>query len=134
LCRLPKGGGMEISVEMIEKKRTKWFALPICFTTYRIDEEKINIRRGLFNLVEDDAYMYKVQDVRLNMSMVERMFGLGTVSCYTGDTTDPVLKLIHVKHAREIKEFILKASEEARMKKRTVNMLDINGDMGDVER
>jgi uncharacterized membrane protein YdbT with pleckstrin-like domain len=121
-------------MEMIEKKRTKWFALPICFTTYRIDEEKINIRRGLFNLVEDDAYMYKVQDVRLNMSMVERMFGLGTVSCYTGDTTDPVLKLIHVKHAREIKEFILKASEEARMKKRTVNMLDINGDMGDVER
>ena len=63
------------------------------------------------------------------MSMVERMFGLGTVSCYTGDTTDPVLKLVHIKHSRDVKEYILKASEEARIKKRTVTMLDIDSDI-----
>ena len=116
-------------MEIIEKKRSKWFGLPIYFTTYTIDEEKINIRKGFFNIVEDDAYMYKVQDVKLSLSMVERMFGLGTVSCYTGDTTDPVLKLVHIKHSRDVKEYILKASEEARIKKRTVTMLDIDSDI-----
>lgn len=114
---------------MIEKKRTKWFGLPICFTTYTIDEEKINIRKGLINLTEDDAYIYKVQDVKLTKSMIERIFGLGTVICYTGDTTDPVLKLIHIKHSKEVKEYILKTSEEARIKRRTVNMLDIDSNV-----
>ena len=118
-------------MEMIEKKRTKWFGLPVCFTTYTIDEEKINIRKGIFNITEDDAYMYKVQDVKLTLSMVERIFGLGTVSCYTGDTTDPVLKLVHIKHAKDVKEYILKVSEEARIKKRTVTMLDIDSNMED---
>lgn len=112
---------------MIEKKRTKWFGLPICFTTYTIDEDKINIQRGLFSIVEDDAYMYKVQDVRLQRSFIERIFGLGTVVCYTGDTTDQILKLVHIKHSKQVKDYILKSSEEARVKKRTVNMLDING-------
>lgn len=112
---------------MIEKKRTKWFALPICFTTYTIDEEKINIRKGLVNITEDDAYMYRINDVRFSASMIERIFGTGTVICYTGDTTDPVLKLVHIKHARDVKEYILKVSEEARMNKRTVNMQDIDG-------
>ncbi len=116
-------------MKMIEKKRTKWFGLPLCFTTYTIDEEKINIRKGLFNITEDDAYLYKVQDVKLTLSMIERIFGLGTVLCYTGDTTDPVLKLVHIRHSREVKEYILGASEEARIKKRTVTMLDIDSNI-----
>lgn len=118
---------------MVEKKRTKWFGLPICFTTYTVEEEKINIRRGLFNISEDDAYMYKIQDVKLTQSLVERLFGLGTVVCYTGDTTDPVLKLVHIKNSKEMKEYILKTSEEARIKRRTVNMLDIDSDMDNIE-
>jgi len=111
---------------MIEKKRTKWFGLPICFTTYTIDEETINIRSGLVNITENDTYLYKVNDVKLTMSMVERIFKLGTVICYTGDTTDPVLRLTHIKHAKDVKEYILKMSEEARIRKRTITTMDID--------
>jgi len=110
----------------IEKKRTKFFALPICFTKYTIEDEKINVKRGFFTIVEDDAYMYKVQDVRLVRSLWERIFRTGTVICYTGDTTTPEIKLIHIKNSLEIKNFIMKASEEARIKRRTMHTLDIN--------
>ena len=52
---------------------------------------------------------------------------------YTGDTTDKELNLKHIKHSEEIKNYLLKTSEEARIKRRTVNMLDIgSGDLNDV--
>lgn len=111
-----------------EKKRTKFLGLPICFVTYRIYEEKINIKRGFLTTVEDDAYMYKVQDVRVTRSLMERIFRLGTIICYTGDTTHPELKMIHIRHAYDIKEYLIEASEAARRKRRTMHTLDIDGD------
>ncbi len=113
-----------------EKKRTKFLALPVCFTTYTITDEKLTITSGFLNITVDDAYMYKVQDVKLTKSFVERIFKLGTVTCYTGDTTHPELKLLHIKNAGVIKDFLMNASEEARRKRRTLHTMDIdNSDM-----
>lgn len=111
--------------DYIEKKRTKFLGLPLYFTKYSIGEEKINIRRGFLTVTEDDAYMYKVQDVRLTRSLMERMFGLGTIICYTGDTTDPTLELKHIKHSAEIKEYLIHSSEEARLRRRTRYNVDV---------
>lgn len=113
-------------MEYTEKKRAVFFGLPICFKTYRITEEKINIKAGFLKIIEDDAFMYKVQDVRLEKSFMERVFKLGTIICYTGDTTHPELRLEHIRHSNEIKDYIMKTSEEARIKRRTLHTLDID--------
>lgn len=114
-----------MATEFVEKKRWLFFGLPFTFTKYHIKDNTITIDSGLLKKVENDCYMYKVQDVELVNSPAERIFGLGTVVCYTGDTTHPKLMLEHIKNAREIKNFILEASEQARMKRRTLNTLDI---------
>lgn len=121
-------------MEYVERKRWVFLGLPFTFTKYIVKEDVITIDSGLFNKTENDCYMYKVQDVTLKKSFFERMVGLGTIVCFTGDTTHPELVLMHIKNARTIKDFILKQSEEARIKRRTVNMLDIgSGDMGDFD-
>lgn len=112
----------------VERKRWLFLGLPFTFTKYIIKEDLITVDSGLLKTVENDCYMYKVQDVELTATLIEKMFGLGTVVCHTGDTTHPKLVLEHIKHAREVKEFILRESEEARLKRRTVNMLDIGSD------
>lgn len=112
-------------MEFVERKRWLFFGLPFTFTKYTIREDMITIDAGLFKTVENDCYMYKVQDVQHSATLMEKIFGLGTVTCFTGDTTHPQLLLIHIKKSREIKDFILEQSEKARLKRRTVNMLDI---------
>ena len=121
----------------VERKRWVFLGLPFTFTKYHIKENVITVDSGLLRKVENDCYMYKVQDVELVSSLWERMAGLGTIICYTGDTTHPKLLIEHVKHAKEIKNYILEASEEARMKRRTLSTLDIgasaDADLSDLE-
>ncbi len=114
-----------------ERKRILFFGLPWTFTKYVIKPGIITKNAGFFKIEEDDCYMYKVQDVKLTATLFERIFKLGTVICYTGDVTDRELVLVHIKHAREVKDYILKASEAARLKRRTLNTLDIGAELED---
>ena len=123
-----------MSVEFVEKKRWLFLGLPFTFTKYVIKEDMITVDTGVFTKVENDCYMYKVQDVEHTASIWERMVGLGTIVCYTGDTTHPKLLIEHIRNSKQSKEFILKESEESRLKRRTVNMLDIgSGELGDID-
>ena len=119
--------------EFTERKRWLFFGLPFTFTKYHIKEDMLTIDSGLLKRTENDCYMYKVQDVELVASLAERLVGIGTVVCYTGDTTHPKLILSHIKHAKEIKDFILEASEQARMRRRTLNTLNIGAETDDME-
>ena len=97
-----------MSVEFVEKKRWLFLGLPFTFTKYVIKEDMITVDTGVFTKVEND--------------------------CYTGDTTHPKLLIEHIRNSKAIKEFILKESEEARLKRRTVNMLDIgSGEIEDID-
>lgn len=118
-------------MEFVERKRWLFLGLPFTFTKYTVKEDMITIDEGLLKTVENDCYMYKVQDVQHSASLAEKIFRLGTVTCFTGDTTHAQLVLEHIKNSKAVKEFILEKSEEARLKRRTVNMLDIgSGDIG----
>ena len=116
----------------VERKRWLFLGLPWTFTKYTIEDSMLTVDTGLLKTVENDCYMYKVQDVRLETSIIEKLFGLGTVICYTGDTTDKEIVLRHIRHSKEIKNYILGKSEEERRKRRTLNTLDI-GVSGDID-
>ena len=126
---------MDLDMEpiFVERKRLLFLALPWTFTKYTISPGFLTISKGFFNTTEDDCYMYKIQDVKLNTSFIERILGLATVVCYTGDVTHSEIRLIHIKHAKEIKSYLLKTSEEARLKRRTINTVDIGADGLDVD-
>lgn len=99
-------------VKYQERKRLLFFGLPWTFTKYTISQDMITVDEGLIKVEENDCYMYKVH-------------------CYTGDVTDKELRLSHIKHAKEIKNYLLKASEAARIKRRTLNMQDIGASLAD---
>ena len=125
---------MENEIAYKERKRWVFLGLPFTFTKYTVKEDGTTINSGLFKTYENDCYMYKVQDVEHTSTLFEKMFGLGTVICYTGDTTHPQLVLEHIRHSKEVKNYILEYSEKARMRRRTLNTLDIGtGSMEEID-
>ena len=120
-------------IQFREGKRWLFFGLPFTFTVYTVGGDMITVLEGFLNKKENDCYMYKVQDVELLDSLPQRIFGPGPVGCFTGDTTSPTLLIQNVKNARSVKNFILEASEKARRRRRTMNMLDIGAEETDAE-
>ena len=116
-----------------ERERSLFFGLPLSFTTYQIEEEKITRKKGLLRTIEDDTLMYRIQDVKLITGLFERIFRLGTVVCYSSDVTDARLELTHIRRAKEIKEYILKTSEQERRKIRTLHTMDIDTDAAELD-
>lgn len=118
----------------VERKRWLFLGLPLTFTKYTVTEEQITINSGLFTRVENDCYMYKIQDTVLSVSLLQRIFGIATVVCKTSDVTHGQLVLKNIKNAKAIKDFIVECSEEQRMKRRTINTLNIDADVdGDID-
>ena len=111
-----------------EKKRWAFLGLPFTFTTYNVTDEMITVQSGLLKRIENDCYMYKIVDVRLETSLLERIFGLGTVHCFSSDVTDPDLRLCHIRNSKEIKNYILEQSEQERLRRRTLNTQNLNGE------
>jgi uncharacterized membrane protein YdbT with pleckstrin-like domain len=111
-----------------ERKRWLFLGLPWTFTKYLLKDEILTVQKGFFNTIINDCYMYKIVDVQLEKSLLEKMLGLGTVVCYTSDTTDKVLRISHVRKSEQIKNFILEKSEKMRMKRRTLTTMSLNSD------
>lgn len=128
-----QGTAEENPVTFCERKRLLFFGLPWTFTKYTITPDMLTVDEGFLKIEENDCYMYKVQDVKLTATLLERMFGLGTITCYTGDVTSKELQLVHIKHAKEIKNYLLEAAEAARIKRRTLHMQDISADSLDMD-
>ncbi len=115
-----------------EKKRILFFGLPWTFTKYELRENVLTTIKGFFTVTEDDCYMYKITDVEITRTLMQRMAGLSTITLFTSDVTDRTIVLKNIKHGREIKDFLLQASESARLRRRTVSMQNIGFGAGDI--
>lgn len=79
---------------------------------------KIYCKTGVFSKKEEEIRLYRIMDLTLERSFVQRLFGLGTITCDTVDKSTPKLCIKNVKASRRVKELISEAVEKERVKKR----------------
>lgn len=96
------------------------FGLPWSFTAYKLTEEKLLIETGFFNKKEEEVRLYRVMDLTLHRPLGQRLWGLGTIHCCTGDKSTPEFDIRRVKHPREVKELLSDMVERQREAKRVV--------------
>lgn len=107
----------ELNIVWKDRKRPI-FGLPLSFTKYTLLEDKILIDTGLFTTKQEEIKLYRIMDVTLNRSFIQKIFGVGTIHCCSADKTTPEFDIKDIKKSFEVKEKISKMAEEQRDKKR----------------
>ena len=105
-------------MEYLWKDRKRHFGLPLSFTRYRLSGDRLFCETGFFNLRSEEVLLYRVRDLSLNMTLGQRIFGVGTVCVQSSDKSMPHLDLKNVKNPREVKELIHQNVEAAKDKRR----------------
>lgn len=100
-----------------ERKRTI-FGLPLSFTVYKLTEEKLIIETGFLSKNEEEVRLYRVMDLTLKRPLFQRIFGVGTIHCCTGDKSTPEFDILKIKNPTEVKNMLSDMVEKQRDAKR----------------
>ncbi len=112
-----------------ERKRTL-FGLPWSFTTYTLTDTRLIIKKGIFNISEEEIRLYRILDITLKRSFEERIFGLGTIHLCTADKSAAEIDIARIKNPREVRTLLSDKVEEERSE-RYVGVREYMGDETD---
>jgi len=80
---------------------------------YEVVADRIEWSRGILDRRVDNIDMFRVIDLKMRRSLLDCIFGIGTVALITTDKTDPEFVFEKVRDCRELYDTIKKASLEA---------------------
>ncbi len=101
-----------------QDRKRNFLGLPWTFTKYLLDEDRLHIDTGFFNLREDDVRLYRIIDLTLTRNLWQRIIGTGTIHCDSADQTMQNFDIKNIKKSFEVKELLSDLVEECRRKSR----------------
>lgn len=87
---------------------------------FSLEGDRLFMRRGLLFRSEEEIELYRVKDIRVTFSVIQQMFGNGTLELISSDQTGTgrarrkSLIVRNVEGAREIREELRRRVEAAR--------------------
>ena len=97
-----------------DRKRTL-FGLPWSFTRYILTDEKLLIVKGLIKQTEEEVRLYRILDMTLSRSLIERIDRVGTIHCCSSDKTAAEFDIKRIRNPREVKEQLSQQVEKQRI-------------------
>lgn len=83
-------------------------------TAYKLTTQRLFLRRGIVSRKVQELELYRATDVAFSQSIVERLFGIGTVTVVANDPTTPRLVMPGIADPEKVKETIRTAYRRAR--------------------
>lgn len=80
---------------------------------YEVTTERIEFSRGILDRKVDNLDMFRVVDISMRRSLLDCIFGIGTVGLITTDKTDPKFDFQKIRYPRLLYDVIKKASLDA---------------------
>lgn len=73
---------------------------------YRLTSQRLFLERGILSRTVDQLELIRVDDVRIHKTMIDRLFGLGSVAIVSTDATDRNIVLTGIAGADQVAEGI----------------------------
>jgi len=80
--------------------------LRIISRRYRLTSQRLFIERGILSQTIDQTELIRVDDVRLEKTLIDRVFGLGTVSLLSTDVSDRLVVIEGIDNAEKVAEAV----------------------------
>lgn len=116
--------------------RKRILGMPISFTRYALSEDRLFLKRGFLNVRHDEILLYRVRDMRVSVSLWQRIFGVGSVTVASTDKSIPELTLKNIRQPNEVKELIHEHVEKMKIERRMrigEMSMDVDDDTIDLE-
>ena len=110
--------------------RKRILGMPISFTRYALSEDRLFLRRGFLNVRHDEIVLYRVRDLRISVSLWQRIFGVGSGTVVSTDKSIPELTLKNIRQPNEVKELIHEHVEKMKIERR-MRIGEMSMDMDD---
>jgi len=101
-----------------ERKRWLFLGLPFTFTKYNLDSKSLKLYKGFFTTTEDDILLFRIMDISIRRSLMQRIFRLGTMIVISSDKTNPELEVKNIKRIHAFKDALDQRVEKERLRMR----------------
>lgn len=109
---------METNEIVWKDRKRNIFGLPWTFTKYTLTDKKLTIASGLLNTKEEEVRLYRIMDVTLRCTLLDRMVGIGTIHCCSADKSTPEFDILRVRNASAVKDKLSDLIEAERQARR----------------
>ena len=98
-------------------KKNTFFGQPWTFTRYTLFTDRFMVSRGFLTRHQEELRLYRIKDVVLRQSLLQRLFGLGTLTIHSTDASTARFQLINIKQSERIAKLISDSAEAERVSK-----------------
>ena len=105
------------TIRYLWKDRKRFLGMPLSFTRYMLSEDRLFLSKGFLNVKDDEILLYRVRDIATSRSLLQRVFGVGTVTVLSSDKTCPTLVMKNIRNPIAVKETLHKRVEEMKLRR-----------------
>ncbi len=102
-------------MEYVWKDRKRFLGMPLSFTRYAMSDDRLFLSVGCFSIRDEEVLLYRVRDITVTRTLLQRMLGVGTVVVSSSDKTTARLELKNIKNPMAVKELIHQRVEESKL-------------------
>lgn len=115
----------EKDAKLLWKDKKRIFGMPISFTTYGIYEKenewtKLFVQTGWLDTKVEELHIYRIDDISLNQTLGDKMYGVGSIKIYCQDASNNEVKLQCIKEPYKVRALLNDLIERERTKRKTV--------------
>ena len=81
-----------------------WLAIKLLATHYTVTNQRVRVVRGILSKDVQEIELFRLKDTSAHQTLFLRLFGLGNVKLVSGDVSNPVLLLLAIPKAIQLRE------------------------------